>query len=307
MPPELPLAELHVHLDGSLRPATLSELAAQNELRPPGDLLFFPGMSLDAALSRFSYTLSLLRQPAAVRRVAAEICEDFAGQGTTTLEIRFAPQLHGADDPAVYVDAALTGINGRAGLNLCVLYGESPEVAERLVDVAGARPGVTGLDLAGGPAPEHEFGMADYSDAFQRAGRLGLGRTVHAGEGRAAREIRIAIERLGADRIGHGTTLLDEPSVVDLVRETEVTIEACVTSNWHVGAITGIEDHPLPRWLAAGVRACVCTDNTLLSGTHAIEEHRRVRSIPGMSDDLLAQAIAWGHRGAFRRRSDQRE
>ncbi len=301
MSPDVPLAELHVHLDGSLRAATLSELAAQYGTPPPEDLLFFPGMSLDAALSRFSYTLSLLREPAAVKRVAAEICEDFASQGTTALEIRFAPQLHGAADPAIFVDVALAGIDGRAGLNLCVLYGESPDMAEQLVDVAEARPGVTGIDLAGGPAPDHTFGMADYSAAFERAGRLGLGRTVHAGEGRPATEIRTAIEHLGADRIGHGTTLLDEPSVVDLVRAAKVTIEACVTSNWHVGAIASVEDHPLPRWLAAGVRACVCTDNTLLSGIDASEEHRRVRAIPGMSDDLLARAIEWGHRGAFRR------
>ena len=301
MIPDTPLADLHVHLDGSLRPTTLAELAAEAGTPPPEDLLFFPGMSLQAALSRFAFTLSLLRRPEVVQRVAAEICEDFAARGVTTLEIRFAPQLHGGDDPAPFVDAALRGVDGRAGVNLCLLYGESPEMAERLVDIAADRPGVVGLDLAGGPAPVHEFGMADYAPAFRRAGELGLGRTIHAGEGRPPAEIRTAIEALGADRIGHGTTLMDDPAVVDFVLDRGVTIEACETSNRHVGAIARNEDHPLPRWLARGVEACICTDNTLLSDVDAPAEHLRVRGIPGMSDELLARAVACGHRGAFRR------
>ena len=299
---DAPLADLHVHLDGSLRASTLAELARAAGTPPPDDLLFFPGMSLPAALSRFAFTLSLLQRPAVVQRVASEICEDFAARAVTTLEVRFAPQLHGGDDPALFVDAALRGIDGRAGLILCLLYGESPEMAEQLVDIAAARPGVVGLDLAGGPAPAHEFGMPDYAVAFRRAGDLGLGRTVHAGEGRPPEEIRTAIELLGVERIGHGTTLLDDPSVVDLVRERRVTVEACVSSNWHVGAIARIEDHPLPGWLDAGVRACVCTDNTLLSDVDSPEEHRRVGAIPGMTGELLERAMEWGHRGAFHRR-----
>ncbi len=305
MIPDTPLAELHVHLDGSLRPDTLAALAHEAGASPPQGLLFTPGMSLEAALSRFAFTLSLLQRPSVVERVAGEICDDFTAQGVTTLEIRFAPQLHGGGDPARFVDAALRGIDGRAGLLLCLLYGESPEMAEHLVDIAAARTGVVGIDLAGGPAPEQRFGMGDYVAAFQRAGDLGLGRTVHAGEGRPPGEIRTAIEGLGAERIGHGTTLLDDPAVVDLVRDQGVTVEACVTSNWHVGAIPRIEDHPLPRWLARGVRACVCTDNTLLSDVDATGEHRRVRAIPGMSDELLERAIECGHRGAFDRRQGE--
>lgn len=302
MIPDTPLADLHVHLDGSLRASTLAELAREAGTPPPEDLLFSPGMSLEAALSRFAFTLSLLQEPEAVQRVAAEICEDFAARAVTTLEIRFAPQLHGGDDPAIFVDAALRGIDGRAGLILCLLYGESPEMAELLVDIAGARQGVVGIDLAGGPAPVHEFFMADYAAAFRRAGDLGLGRTIHAGEGRPPAEIRTAVELLGAERIGHGTTLLDDPAVADLLRQRGVTVEACVSSNWHVGAIGRIEEHPLPRWLARGIRACVCTDNTLLSDVDSPEEHRRVGAIPGMTGELLERAIEWGHRGAFHRR-----
>jgi len=259
-------------------------------------------MGLEAALSRFAFTLSLLQSAAAVRRVAREICEDAAKEGVTTLEIRFAPQLHqkeGASREEI-VDAAIEGANGRAGILLCGLYGEPVDVLLDLVRIASSRSGVVGIDLAGGPSPAHTISLGDYAPAFARARDLGLGRTVHAAEGRPPEEIRTAIERLHAQRIGHGTTLLDDPAVVDLVIERAVTIEACPTSNVHTGVIARVEDHPIAKWLARGVRACINTDNTLLSDVTAPVEHDRVRRIEGMTDDLLARAIAFGHAARFR-------
>lgn len=295
------LSDLHRHLDGSLRPATVRDLADALGADVPADLPFFPGMGLDAALARFAFTLRLLQAPEAVARVAAEMCADATAEGVTTLEVRFAPQLHGGAPLPEIVDAALAGLGGRAGLVLCALYGEDPAVAAALVDAAATRPGVVGLDLAGGPAPGHRWGLADYAPAFRRAAEIGLGRTVHAGEGRPAREIGEAILTLGAQRIGHGTTLLQDSAVVDLVLARDVTVEACLTSNWHVGAIPEVAAHPLARWLALGVRACVNADNTLLSGVDAREEHARAAALPGMTPALLARAIACGHEGAFRR------
>jgi adenosine deaminase len=295
------LPNLHCHLDGSIRPDTLRALADPLGLSVPSDLPFSAGMGLVAALERFAFTLALLQTPAAVRRVADELCVDSASDGVTTLEIRFAPQLHrGAAIPAI-VDAALEGVAGRATLLLCALYGEDPAVAEALVDVAASRPGVVGLDLAGGPAPSHSWALADYAPAFRRAGAVGLGRTVHAGEGRPPHELLTAIDRLGAERIGHGTTLLDDTRVLKRVLDAGVTIEACLTSNWHVGAIPSITAHPLVRWLELGVRACVNPDNTLLSAVTASQEHARAAALPGMTQTLLTQAITNGHTGAFRR------
>lgn len=291
-------ADLHRHLDGSLRPATVAALAAERGLAVPPDLPFHEGMGLQACLDRFAFTLSLLDTPAAVRRVAAEMCEDAEAEGVTTLEIRFAPQLHGPP-PAEVVDAALAGVAGRAGLILCGLYGEDPAILEGLVDLAATRAGVVGIDLAGGPSSGHDFSLAHYTGPFRRAASLGLGRTVHAGEGRPPAEIRDAILLLGAQRVGHGTTLLDDPQVVDLVLERGITIEACPTSNVHTGVIDEVAAHPLARWLDRGVRATVCTDNTLLSETTSPEEYRRVQGIPGMDAERLAAAIRFGHEGAF--------
>jgi adenosine deaminase len=160
---------------------------------------------------------------------------------------------------------------------------------------------VVGIDLAGGPSSGAAFRLEDYAAPFARAARLGLGRTVHAAEGRPPAEIRIAVEQLFAERIGHGTTLLEDPAVLELVLTRGITIEACPTSNVHTGAIPSLDRHPLPAWLDAGVKVTVCTDNTLLSAVSASEEHRRAASIPGMDADKLARAIACGHASRFRR------
>ena len=294
-------ADLHRHLDGSLRSGTLAELAGALRLDVPVELAFRPGIGLQEALARFAFTLSVLQSPAAVKRVASEMCEDAAAEGVTTLEIRFAPQLHGDAGVEAIIDAAIEGISGRAGLVLCGLYGESPEVLESLVDAATSRPGVVGIDLAGGPAPDHTWALADYADVFQRAAQVGLGRTVHAGEGRPPEEIRTAIERLGAQRIGHGTTLMDDPDVLQLVVEAGVTIEACPTSNVHTGLIPFFQAHPLRAWLDAGVKVTLCTDNTLLSATTMNNELRGARMIPGLNADHLAALTQYGHEAAFSR------
>jgi len=284
--------DLHRHLDGSLRESTLRALAPN----APQDIYFRPAMGLDDALSRFAITLAVLRAPHVVRQVAAEMCEDAEAEGVSTLEIRFAPQLHG-DDPAQFVDAAIEGVAGRAGIILCGLYGEPTATLEGLVDIAATRQEVVGIDLAGGPAPGHDFAMADYAPAFARARDLGIGRTVHAGEGRPPEEIRCAIEQFHAQRVGHGTTLLDDPAVLELVVERGITVEACPTSNVHTGVIADVAEHPIRAWLEAGVKVCVCADNTLFSQTDAAQELDRL----ALSDSERTAVIEYGRAAAFRR------
>ena len=305
------LVDLHRHLDGSLRLATVVELAQNLGLPVPAQLRFYPGMGLAEALSYFAFTLSLLRTESAVSRVASEICEDAEADGVTGLEIRFAPQLHVTelderDRPAAMaaiLDAALKGIAGRAGVLLCGLYGEPPSMLESLVELAKDRPGVVGIDLAGGPLTGHSFGLSDYRDAYQEAKRLGLGTTVHAGEGRPPEEIRQAVLVLGADRIGHGTSLLRDADITTLVRERGVTIEVCITSNIHVGAISRAEEHPIGGLLSAGVKVCVCTDNTLFSAVTSSSEYALAKSLPGVGEVGLKRLLVNGHSARFVRRS----
>ena len=297
-----PLADLHRHLDGSLRESTLRELAAPLGIEIPVHFRFSRGMGLRAALRCFELSLGVMQTPAAVTRIASEACEDAAVEGVETLELRFAPQLHRGASLEAIVAAAAEGVAGRAGLILCGLYGEDPAVLDTLVAAARGCPAVVGIDLAGGPDGAHRIRLRDYAAAFSRARDLGLGRTVHAGEGRPPAEIREAIERLHAQRLGHATTLLEDPAVVDLVRERGVTIEACPTSNVQTGAVGDLTGHPLPRMLAAGVRATVCTDNTLFSDVDAPGEYRRAAEMPGMPPAAIETLAAFGRAAAFPRR-----
>ncbi len=294
------LSDLHRHLDGSLRYATLEELLAKLGRSVPPNLRFYKGMGLNAALACFETTLAVLQSPDAIARVARETCEDAIADGVTTLEIRFAPQLHG--DRAVAIDAALDGIDGRAGLILCGLYGEDPAILSNLVSLARSRSGVVGLDIAGGPSSGQEWQLSDYAHPFAEAKDAGLGRTVHASEGRPPHEIRTAIETLHAQRIGHGTTLLDDEEVLALVLENEVTLEACPTSNVHTGAIDSLASHPLKKWLAAGVRACICTDNPLFSDVTASSELANISEALDLSPSEVEEVIANGHAAAFPKR-----
>ena len=294
--------ELHLHLDGSMRAETLLDLAVNSGVVLPDKIHFFPGIGLEEALLRFDTTVACLQTTDSIFRVASEICEDAIACGVTTLEVRFAPQLHPIASPEEIVDAALDGIGGRAGLILCGLYGETPSILNSHVEIARARQGVVGIDLAGAPHPSHQWNIADYADPFSRARELGVGRTVHAGEGgRPPAEIRQAIELLHAQRIGHGTSLLQDASVVELVIDKEIVIEACPTSNMQTGVISSVNSHPLPRWLDLGVQACINCDNWLLSDISPVEEHQRALAIPGMSHSLLAQCLETGRRAAFNR------
>ena len=165
--------------------------------------------------------------------------------------------------------------------------------------VGAQYPGVVGLDLAGTPLPEHTWEMGDYAPVFQRAGELGLGRTVHAGEGRPVEEIGRAILELGAERIGHGASLLDDPEVLELVVARGVVIEACPTSNYHTGLFSSVATHPLSRWMDQGVKVTVCTDNTLLSNITQPEEMTRVAAIPGMTSEKLSALVVTGRAAVF--------
>jgi adenosine deaminase len=160
---------------------------------------------------------------------------------------------------------------------------------------------VVGIDIAGGPSTADDHRLADYAAAFGAARDMELGRTVHAGEGRPAEEIRVAVETLHAQRIGHGCSLLEDRRVVDLVLARGVTIEACPTSNVHTGVIAAVERHPMAEWLRLGVRVCVCTDNTLLSDVDLPRELANAARIEGMTPELVARMIDHGHAAAFHR------
>ena len=296
------MVELHCHLDGSLRYSTLEELLLQKNYQITDDIRFYPGMGIQEALSRFQTTLSVLQEPDAVERVTREICEDARELRVFHTEIRFAPQLHHSVPVEEIVDAAISGLDDNANLILCGLYGEPPNVLNGLVEIARTRPRVVGIDLAGAPQADHRYGLFDYAEPFTRARDLGIGRTVHAAEGRSPKEIDVAINFLHAQRIGHGLTLLNDWKTRDLVLEKDITIEACITSNWHTGVISQPPNHPIKEWLDDGIRVAICTDNILLSDTTLAKELAIAREHCGLTYRDINQCKANAKEAIFQRR-----
>lgn len=299
-----PKTDLHRHLDGSLRESTIHELAQKFQVSIPDEFTFKPHMTLDTALEFFKTTLFLLQEEAELTRVASEICEDAKAEGLERLEIRFGPQLHQQKDLSLerVVDAVLEGINNRAGLILCGLYGDSPDLMMKFVEIAQTRKNVVGIDLAGGPQGTHQFKLEDYAPAYLKAKELGIHRTVHASEGRSPEEIITAINVLQAERLGHATTLLESEEALELVLKNNITIESCPTSNLQCGVVPSLEDHPLAKWLQKGVKACINTDNTYFSQVNSQQEHQRaLESIKGMNEELLLKAVENGLNSQFHR------
>lgn len=296
-------ADLHRHLDGSLRRSTLNDLAAALKLDVPERIYFRPHMDLATALSYFDFSLKLLQDKESITRVAREICEDAKADGVELLEVRFGPHLHQQKGLSLeeVIDAALEGLAENAGLILCGLYGDDPKLIESFVKISKERGGVVALDLAGGPHRDQKFVLEDYAPAFELAAEVGMGRTVHAGEGRAADEIITAITKLHAQRIGHGVTLLESDEALGLVIDRGIVIEACPTSNLQCGVISSYEEHPIASWLDLGVKVCLNTDNTFFSQVSSSEEHQRALSIKGMDAEKLDKAIAFGLEAGFSR------
>lgn len=293
--------DLHRHLDGSLRPETMTELGNKFDVVIPDNFHFSPNMTLDIALSFFETSLKLLQEKEELKRVAKEMVEDARADNVEHLEVRFGPHLHQQKNLSLeeIVDAVLDGLNGQAGLILCGLYGDDPNLIESFVDLAKTRPGIVALDLAGGPAPNQSFKLTDYKSAFCKAKEMGLGRTVHASEGRDPNEIIIAINDLHAQRLGHATTLLESKEALDLVLNNNITVESCPTSNWQCGVVKDLDHHPLPNWLKEGVKVCVNTDNTFFSNVNLSEEHAHAEAMPGMTKELVETCIKNGFEAIF--------
>ena len=131
---------------------------------------------------------------------------------------------------------------------------------------------------------------------------MGIGRTVHAAEGRSPREIEVAINFLHAQRIGHGLTLLEDWKTRDLILEKGITIEACITSNWHTGIINQPSDHPIKEWLDDGIRVAICTDNTLLSDTILAREMAIADKYCGLTYRDINQCKTNAKQAIFQRR-----
>jgi len=311
----LPKAELHVHLDGSLRPGTLLELGrAQGVALPASDadglarsMLASDARSLEDYLELFRLTLAVMQDAGSIERIAAELAEDHAAEGVTYVEVRFCPGLCTREGLRAEeaLDAALTGLARtgaatgiRTGVIVCGLRTLPSAASVEMAELAAsyADRGVCAFDLAGAEAG---YPVEDHVDALHIARSAGLPITIHAGEGFGPDSIRQAVELGRATRIGHGTRLGEDPALLREVRDADIVLEICLTSNVQTRVAASYEAHPLRAYFDAGLRVALCTDNRLVSGVTLTSEYEHARDELGFSQEELVRLARNGFEAAF--------
>jgi adenosine deaminase len=311
----LPKAELHTHLDSSLRPETMIELARdvrfQLPTRDPSELRRFmrvdDAANLEDYLERFEYTIPLLQSAEAIERVSYEMVEDAGRDRIRYLEVRYCPWLSRRQGLSMEraLEAELAGLaRGERDFGVvtrvinCSLRHYDPAVSLEIarLSVAYRDQGVVAFDLAGGeagrPAGAHRA-------AFDVAAEGKLGITVHAGEAAGAESIADALHHCHADRIGHGTRLYEDPTLQAYVRDRRILLEINITSNVQTHAVPAASAHPVRAYFDQGLAVTLCTDGWLMCGVTLSDEYWLAHTVLGFNREEIDQMILTGFEGSF--------
>ncbi|HUP00084.1 MAG TPA: adenosine deaminase [Gemmatimonadota bacterium] len=316
---QLPKTDLHVHLDGSLRPETISELAREDQVELPFDSIdeirrYFtdelPERDLVAYLDRFDVTTSVMQTESALERIAFELVEDAAAENVWYMEVRYAPSLSQKRGLSLrqVVDAVERGLRRgqeryprtRAHQIICGLRHFEPERAVRLAALAVEYKdkGVFAFDLAGA---EKDNPAKRFREAFYLVRHANLNVTVHAGEAYGPESIHQALHWAGAHRIGHGVRLREDPDLLQYVRDHRIPLELCPTSNVQTGAVASIGKHPVRDYFDRGLRVTVNTDNRLMSNTTVTDELALCCAHHGFTLEEIKKLVLNGFKSAFLR------
>ena len=311
----LPKAELHTHLDSSLRPTTMIELARESKFAlPTADaealrrfMVVEDAASLEDYLERFEFTIPLLQTPEAIERVAYEMVEDASRDRIRYLEVRYCPRLSTRKGLSLeeVLEAELRGLRrGERDFGVitrvinCSLRHYDPAVSVEIAraSVAFRDRGVVAFDLAGGEAGRPP---GVHKAAFDLATEGLLGITVHAGEAAGAASIAEALHVCHADRIGHGTRLHEDRRLQDFVRDHRILIETNITSNVQTRAVTRASEHPVRGYFDEGLAVSLCTDGWLMCGVTLSDEYWRAHTELGFTREEIDQMILNGFAGAY--------
>jgi len=312
---KLPKAELHVHLDGSVRPATLVELARDQRVKLPAagvdELARYmhvtDAQDLIDYLARFKVTLSVMQRPDALERIAYEMVEDGVKDGVRYMEIRYSPILHTHKGMPLTetVEAPLRGLRRaekkfgvRTALIICGIRNMSPDTSLELaaLTVAYKGRGVVAFDLAGA---EYNFPAKKHKEAFYKVIDAHIGATIHAGEAYGAESIAQALHYCRADRIGHATRLYENPELEQYITDRRIPLEICITSNVQTKAVPSYEAHPVRRYYDLGMVVSLNTDNRLMSATTLTDEYWLAHKKLGFTRREIDQMILFGFSSAF--------
>jgi adenosine deaminase len=303
----IPKIELHRHLEGSLRLDTLLDIAREHGLTLP-DTHFASLVQMQRTdpltftnfLSKFQTLRTFYRSPEVITRVTREAIADAASDGVRYMELRFTPvalsRFQGFSLGEVMdwvlqaADEASREFNVITRLIVSVNRHEPVSLAEDVIKEALPRMprGIVGVDLAGN---ENEFPAKPFAGLFREVRQSGLHITIHAGEWGEPENVREAIEELGAERIGHGVRVMENPAVVDLAREHGTNFEVCITSNYQTGVVPSIEVHPLPQMVQAGLSVTINTDDPGISLITLTDEYRLALEVMGMPTAALVNCI----------------
>jgi adenosine deaminase len=313
----MPKVELHRHLEGSLRLATMVDIAGAHGVTVPVSVLNLSGLvqvqdkdplTFTNFLEKFKTLRLFYRSPDVIHRVAREAVEDAAKDNCRYLELRFTPvalsraegfPLHDVMDWVVTSSQeAAEKYNIKVGLIASVNRHESPELAEQVAWIATEyiKRGLVGMDLAGNEA---EFKSEPFYGIFKEAKQAGLHITIHAGEWGPAANVREAIEKLGAERIGHGVRVMEDDDTIALARERQTAFEVCITSNFQSGVVSSLAEHPLPRMIEAGLNVTINTDDPSVSRITLAHEYQQVCEELNIPLDVLNQCVVAAAQAVF--------
>lgn len=310
------MIDLHLHFDGSLLPRTILELAGDQKIPLPAEdpdelKLFLTApedcRSLNEYLEKFDLPLMVLQTKEAIRKGMYTLLCSLREQGMLYAEVRFAPQSHlrkGLTQEEV-VKAAVLGMQEaaagsffKAKLILCCMRGtDNLETNKKTIETAAAYlgRGVAAVDLAGAEAL---YPTADFEELFVYAKSLGVPYTIHAGEADGPESIEAAL-RFGAARIGHGVRAQEDEGLLALLKERQIPLEMCPTSNVQTKAVGSFREHPILKYLRSGLKVTLNTDNMTVSDTTIEREFSRLSGELGMTAEEHRQLLYHAADAAF--------
>lgn len=313
---DLPLVDLHRHLDGNILPETIWKIAEKNSIKLPAESLeeLIPLTQIQdqtsdllAFLQKLDYGVSVLTTLDDCYTVAYENMLDAKRQGLDYVELRFSPyymsmnhNLNMADVVAAVIDGVRTGEKDTGvKTNLIGIlsrtFGAETCMAE-LESLLAHKDKIIALDLAG---DEINYPAQMYKEHFNKGRDAGWQITVHAGEADGPQSVWNAIEMLGATRIGHGVAATQDKALMEYMAKNNIAVEQCPTSNYQTATISSVKDSALPIFLENDILVTLNTDDPAVSNIDLPHEYNVAKDVIGMTDEELAKVQENGVKAAF--------
>lgn len=302
----LPLLDLHRHLDGNIRPATIWQLATKNDIVLPATQFddFIPHVQIQgsesdllAFLKKLDWGVAVLKSLDDVKRVAYENVEDAYDAGLNYAELRFSPyymsmtyNLPISDVVAAVIDGVKLGMKTfDIKINLIGILSRTFGIEQCQLELDGLlayKNDLVAIDLAG---DEFNFPGELFVEHFKQVRNAGLQVTVHAGEAGGAASVWQAINDLGATRIGHGVATIEDEKLMSYMVNHNIAIESCLTSNFQTGTVKDLSQHPIKAFLDFGIKACLNTDDPAVQGIEIRNEYRVAQDVLKLTDEAITQ------------------